>query len=86
MFEKAQNGWKKIKDDRGVYYKIIGFTDDEEYDLDFQPPRPGAMLYPNPPLSSTPKKYIVLHQEGEMYPTVIQKTGEILRGGYLFFV
>jgi hypothetical protein len=86
MFEKAQNVWKKMKDDRGEYYKIIGFTDDEEYDLDFQPPTPGSMLYPNPPLSRTPKKYIVLHQDGEMYPIVIQKTGEILRGGYCFFV
>jgi hypothetical protein len=86
MFEKAHNRWKKVKDDRGEYFKIIGFTDDDEYDLDFQPPTPGAMLYPNPPLSCTPKKYIVLHQEGELYPIVIQKNGEILRGDYCFFV
>ena len=77
---------KKVKDDRGEYFKIIGFTDDDEYDLDFEPPRPGSMLYPNPPLSLTPKKYIVLHKEGEMYPIVIQKNGDILKGGYSFNV
>lgn len=75
QFIKGQNKWIKNKGDKGTYYKICGFTNNEEYDLDLAPP-----------LSRTPKKYIVLLEKGDKYPIVIQKSGEILRGGYCFFV